>query len=152
VTLGAGAVVPQLPAPSQAPSLQGVPRIAGAQTPELGSHWLDVHSVPPHFGVPPQDPPVQLSDPEKTQRFPSEQVVPSGATGAEHFPLTWSHVPATWHWSNAVHVTVVPGVHTPALHMSLESQALPSLQNVPSVASGFEQTPVVGSQVPMTWH
>ena len=29
---------------------------------------------------------------------------------------------------------------------------LPSLQVVPFAAVGFEQTPVVGSQVPAAWH
>ncbi|MGO9715226.1 MAG: hypothetical protein ACLQBL_40635 [Polyangiaceae bacterium] len=48
--------------------------------------------------------------------------------------------------------TVVPATHTPVWHVSLESHALPSLQLVPLVAVGFEQTPVEGLQVPVTWH
>jgi hypothetical protein len=152
VTPGAGAVVPQLPAPSQTPPLQGVPWTAGAHVPEPSSHWLDTHSVPPHFGVPTQPPKAHVSEPGKTQRFPSEHKVPSGAAGVEHFPLAGLHVPATWHWSAAEHATIVPGVQTPASQASLESHAFPSLQGVPSDADGFEQRPDPRSQAPTVWH
>src|SRR5262252_8504015 len=40
----------------------------------------------------------------------------------------------------------------PASHVSPGVQALPSLQLVPSVAGGFVHSPLVGSQVPATWH
>src|SRR2546425_837211 len=43
-------------------------------------------------------------------------------------------------------------VQTPERQESVWVQALPSLQAVPSGASGFEQTPVEGLQVPATWH
>jgi hypothetical protein len=43
-------------------------------------------------------------------------------------------------------------VHVPAWHVSVWVHALPSLHAVPSGAFGFEHAPVVGSQVPATWH
>jgi hypothetical protein len=43
--------------------------------------------------------------------------------------------------------TQLPAMHwSSAVHLSL------SLQPVPFVAIGFEQVPVVESQVPATWH
>ena len=79
-------------------------------------------------------------------------VVPSGAAGFEQAPVAGAHVPATWHWSLAVQVTGLAPVQLPAWQLSVRVQALPSLQDVPSVAAGFEQAPVVGLQVPATWH
>src|SRR5437870_11408740 len=46
----------------------------------------------------------QLSN---VHRLPSLQAVPSGAGGLEHWPVARSHVPGTWHWSDAVHTTGV---------------------------------------------
>jgi hypothetical protein len=43
-------------------------------------------------------------------------------------------------------------VHVPAWQVSFRSQALPSLQDVPFAAGGFEHCPLVGSQVPAVWH
>ena len=40
----------------------------------------------------------------------------------------------------------------PAVHTSPEVQIKPSLQAVPFVFEGFEQTPVDGLQVPALWH
>jgi hypothetical protein len=37
------------------------------------------------------------------------QTVPFVATGLEHCPVWGLHVPATWHWSLAVHTTPVQG-------------------------------------------
>src|SRR3989442_8581704 len=61
-----------------------------------------------------------------------------------------SHVPAVWHWSLAVQVTGLAPVQTPERQVSVWVHALPSLQAVPSGASGFEHTPVHGLQVPAT--
>jgi len=66
------------------------------------------------------------------QALPSLHVVPSAATGFEHTPVDGLHVPATWQASDAVHFTLVPAVHVPALHVSFESHLLPSLHEVPS--------------------
>jgi hypothetical protein len=62
------------------------------------------------------------------------------------------HVPATWHWSLAVHVTAAPPVQTPLWQVSLVVHALPSLQLVPFAIAGLEQAPVVVLHVPATWH
>lgn len=71
--------------------------------------------------------------------------------GFEHVPVPVSHVPAVWHWSDAVHVTALP-VHVPDWHVSGCVQALPSLHVVPSAFAGFEHTPVVMLHAPAVWH
>jgi hypothetical protein len=86
------------------------------------------------------------------QASPSLQLVPFAAAGFEHSPLEGAQVPATWHESDAVHVTVLPAVQTPALQASFRSQRLPSLHVVPSLAVGFEHWPVEVLQVPAAWH
>jgi hypothetical protein len=78
--------------------------------------------------------------------------VPSAAGGFEQAPLVGSHVPATWHASEALHVTGFDPVHVPPWHESVWVHALPSLHVVPLAAAGFEQVPFAGSQVPATWH
>jgi hypothetical protein len=88
----------------------------------------------------------------RSQALPSLQAVPLDAVGFEQVPVLGLHVPATWHGSLALHVTVLPAVQTPAWHVSFESQRLPSLHVVPLAASGFEQTPVAGLHVPARWH
>jgi hypothetical protein len=61
-------------------------------------------------------------------------------------------VPASWQGFWAAHVTGFEPVHPPAWQVSVWVQALPSLQGVPFGLAGFEQWPVVGSQVPASWH
>src|SRR5437773_230846 len=82
--------------------------------------------------------------------LPSLQVVPSTSRGLEQVPLAGSQVPATWHWCGAEQTTGLEPVQAPAWQVSLCVQALPSLQDTPSEAAGFEQTPLAGSQTPMT--
>jgi hypothetical protein len=86
------------------------------------------------------------------QAFPSLQVVPFAAPGFEHAPVAVLQVPATWHWSDAVHVTGFEPTQVPAWQVSLWVQALASLQVVPLVAMGLEHAPVDVLQVPATWH
>ena len=43
-------------------------------------------------------------------------------------------------------------MHTPLRQVSACVHALPSLHALPSGLAGFEQVPVVGSQVPASWH
>jgi hypothetical protein len=81
----------------------------------------------------------------------SLQDVPSVAAGFEQAPDFGSQVPATWHWSEAVHVTGVPALHEPAEQTSEPLHASPSLQLVPSASAGFVQAPLFGSQVPAAW-
>jgi hypothetical protein len=84
--------------------------------------------------------------------FPSLQLVPFAAVGFEHAPLLGLHVPATWHWSLAAHVTGFDPVQMPAWHESLCVHAFPSLQLVPFEAVGFEHAPVLVLHVPARWH
>jgi hypothetical protein len=84
--------------------------------------------------------------------LPSLHDVPFAATGFEHVPLAGSQVPAVWHASLAVHVTALPPVHVPFWQLSLCVHALPSLQDVPLAATGFEHVPVLGLHVPAVWH
>jgi hypothetical protein len=83
--------------------------------------------------------------------FPSLHAVPFAATGFEHAPVDGLHVPAPWHWSLAAQVTGLLPVHVPFWHVSVFVHALPSLQVVPLAATGLEQVPVPGSQVPAVW-
>ena len=84
--------------------------------------------------------------------FPSEQAVPLGAFGLLQVPLAELQMPATWHWSDAVHVTGLAPVQAPAWQVSVWVQALPSEQPVPFGALGLLHVPVAGLQVPATWH
>jgi hypothetical protein len=84
--------------------------------------------------------------------LPSLHVVPLVALGFEHVPVAGAHVPTTWHWSLAVHVTGLAPVQVPLWHVSVCVHALPSLHVVPLAAAGFEHVPVLGLHVPATWH
>jgi hypothetical protein len=101
-------------------------------------------------GAPAHVPLVQTS--VVVQAFPSLQGVPFVIVGFVQAPVVGSHVPAAWHWSDAVQGIVPPPVHVPALHESFESQGLPSLHGVPSVTAGWEQAPVAGLHDPPAWH
>jgi hypothetical protein len=57
--------------------------------------------------------------------------VPGAASGFEQVPVVELHVPATWHASNAVHVTGFEPTHAPAWHVSSSVHASPSLHAVP---------------------
>jgi phosphoglycerate dehydrogenase-like enzyme len=82
--------------------------------------------------------------------LPSLHVVPFVAVGFEQAPVLVLHVPGTWHWSLAAHVTGFDPVQIPAWHASLCVHALPSLQVVPSEALGLEHAPVLVLHVPAT--
>src|SRR2546428_7569019 len=43
-------------------------------------------------------------------------------------------------------------MHVPLVQVSVMVHALPSLHAVPLALAGFEHAPVVGSQVPASWH
>src|SRR5437667_18610 len=79
---------------------------------------------------------------------PSSQVAPFGSAGLEHAPVDGLHVPASWHWSSAVHATGATGTQVPAWHASPTVQASSSLQAVPFGFAGFEHAPVAGLHVP----
>src|SRR5438094_549299 len=136
------------------PSLQAVPLATGGfeQAPVNGLqvpavwHWSGAGQA---TAVPWQTTPWQLS--AVVHALPSLHAVPFAAGGFEQVPVAGSQVPAAWHWSGAVHATAVP-VQRPAWQVSPVVHALPSLQAVPLAATGLEQVPVAGSQVPATWH
>jgi hypothetical protein len=88
----------------------------------------------------------------RSHAFPSLQEVPLAAAGFEQAPVVGSHVPATWHWSEAAHVTGFDPVHTPLEHAKVCEQAFVLGHVVPSGASGLLQVPVAGLQVPAAWH
>src|SRR5437867_3407850 len=118
---------------------------SGLQVPAVW-HWSGAGQA---TAAPWQTPPPQLSP--MVQALPSLHAVPSATGGFKQLPVAGSHVPARWHWSDAAHVTGVP-VHAPAWQLSPVVHRLPSLQAVPLGATGLEQVPVAGSQVPATWH
>src|SRR5580658_5965346 len=72
--------------------------------------------------------------------------------GFEHTPVLGLQVPTAWQASWAAQVTGLDPVQVPDWHVSVCVHALPSLQLVPLLAAGFEHTPVLGLQVPATWH
>jgi hypothetical protein len=138
------------------PSLQGVPlAFAGLeQRPVWESHvpaswhWsaavqttglLPVHTPLSHVSV-------------RVQASPSLHGVPFALAGVEQWPVWGSHVPASWHWSEAAQTTGLLPVHTPLSHISVCVQASPSLHGVPLALAGSEQRPVCGSHVPASWH
>ena len=63
--------------------------------------------------------------------LPSLHAAPFALLGFEHAPVFESHVPASWHWSCALHTIGLAPVHAPAWHVSLCVQALPSLHAAP---------------------
>ena len=100
--------------------------------------------------APTQTPAWQLSD--CVQALPSLQAEPSLRAGLEQTPLAGLQVPAAWHWSEAPQTTGFAPTQAPAWQLSDRVQALPSSQAAPSLLTGFEQAPVVGSQTPAAWH
>jgi hypothetical protein len=86
------------------------------------------------------------------QRLLSLQVVPFGFSGFEQMPVAGLHVPATWHWSDAVHVTGLPPVQTPVWQVEVPVQASLSLHELPFALGGFEHAPVSAPHAPTSWH
>jgi hypothetical protein len=141
------------------PSSHGVPFGAGGlmHWPVCGSHtpamWHGSGAGHTIGSAPTHVPAWQLSD--WVQALPSSQTVPSSTGGFEHWPLAGSHVPASWHWSDAVQITGAPATQVPASQTSPfcpPVHASPSLQRVPSAAAGLVHWPVPGSQTPAVWH
>jgi hypothetical protein len=134
------------------PSLHGAVLLVCVQ-PLEGSQPSSVHGLPSlQSGAGPltHAPPWQVSP--CVHALLSLQLVPFGLAGFEQTPVCASQVPATWHWSEAVQVTGFAPVQLPPWQVSVCVQAFPSLHAVPSLIAGFEQTPVVGSHVPASWH
>lgn len=83
--------------------------------------------------------------------FPSEHAVPFGCETETQRPVLCSQVPPVKQAPVAVHDFGAPE-QVPAKQASLIVQRLSSLHAVPAGAFGFEQSPVLGLQVPATWH
>ena len=62
----------------------------------------------------------------------SLQAEPLGLAGLEQMPDEVSHVPATWHWSDAVHTTGLEPTQLPDWQLSVSVHALLSLHEEPS--------------------
>jgi hypothetical protein len=76
----------------------------------------------------------------------SLQTEPFVFAGFEQRPVDGLQVPTSWHWSDAVQVTAVPGTQVPvALHASAPLQRFESAQLVPA-ATGVWVTPPAGVQ------
>ncbi|HUL98307.1 MAG TPA: hypothetical protein VLU24_02500 [Mycobacterium sp.] len=84
-------------------------------------------------------------------KAPSLQVPPA-AGGVEQAPVSGSQLPAMWQLSIAPHCTGFEPTQVPDWQPSAWVQTLPSLQDVPFGAAGFEQAPVDGEQAPARWH
>ncbi len=138
------------------PSLQPVPSLAAGfeHAPDVGSHapaaWHWSEGVHVTGLVPTHAPAVQRST--CVQPFPSEHPVPSASEGFEQAPVVESQTPAAWHWSAATQTTGLAPEQMPLAQASTWVQALPSLQDEPSATEGLEQVPLVGLQLPATWH
>jgi hypothetical protein len=85
------------------------------------------------------------------QALPSSQVVPFGCAGFEQAPVPGSQAPCVWQASGAGQTTGLAPTQLPARQASTVVQALPSLQAVPSAATGLEQSPVALAHTPTTW-
>jgi hypothetical protein len=83
--------------------------------------------------------------------LPSSQSAPV-LGGFEHCPFEGLHVPATWHWSDAVHVTALPPTQLPPMHLSACVHMSLSLHAVPSCTFWFEHCPVAWLQTPAVLH
>lgn len=86
------------------------------------------------------------------QALPSLQALPFAFGGFEQTPVAVLQVPASWHWSDAVQITGFAPEQVPDWQMSVCVQAFESLQAAPFALAGFEQRPVLGLQVPTSWH
>ena len=124
------------------------------QVPEFGSQvpasWQLSWALQVTGDAPVQLPAMQVST--WVQALPSVQVVPSTLLGWLQVPLAGSQMPTSWHWSNAVQVTGLAPAHSPDWQVSTCVHALPSLHPVPSTLFGWLQAPLLGSQVPASWH
>jgi hypothetical protein len=97
------------------PSVHDVPAATGVcVTPPEGVHASVVHGLLSSIAtapVPVQAPVWQVS--VDVHALLSLHDAPSGLVGFEQLPVAVSQVPATWHWSCAVHTTGFPPLHAP---------------------------------------
>src|SRR5207249_770679 len=75
-----------------------------------------------------------------------------GLAGLLQVPVALLHVPAVWHWSEAVHTSSFVPTQAPAWQVSVGVHGVPSLQGAALGLAGLLQAPVAGLQVPAVWH
>ena len=97
-----------------------------------------------------QPPPTHASP--TVHKLSSLQPVPLVTEGLLHAPLAGSQVPATWQSSLAVQTMGLWPTHPPPSQLSESVQASLSEHPDPLAAVGLLHAPLVGSQVPATWH
>jgi hypothetical protein len=85
------------------------------------------------------------------QALPSLQLVPLAAAGFEQLPVLGLHVPATWHESEAEHVTGLEPTQLPALQAYVWLHRSVPVHAVPSGLGAYEH-PVWGLHVGAAWH
>jgi len=119
--------------------------VAASQVPGTWQRSEVLHTT----GLPPvQTPAWQVS--ACVQPLPSLQAEPFAFAGLEQTPVPGTQTPMSWHWSEAVHVTAVPAVQTPAWQVSAPLHRSASAHDAPFAFAGFEHRPVVVLQVPMS--
>lgn len=84
-------------------------------------------------------------------QVPSSQMPAQRIASNAHFPVSRSHRPPVWQ-ALGVHVTGLPPAQRPSSQPSVCVQAFPSSHLVPGGAFGLLHVPVLGLQVPWTWH
>jgi hypothetical protein len=151
------ALLPPLPAellppvPAALPLAELLPPVPAALLPP----------VPVLVLPPPPAPPLPPASGDAMQtpawHVPPAHGAPSILVGSEQAPVAWSHVPTSWHSSDAVHVTPrqwSTPTHTPPVHTSPAVLASPSSHAVPSASAGYEHAPVAPSHVApvAVWH
>src|SRR5437762_627013 len=137
--------VQALPSSQRAPwglaGLLQVP-VAGVHVPAV---WQWSGAVPTTGFVPTHAPAWQVS--VCVQALPSSQAAPLGLAGLLQVPVALLHVPAVWHWSEAVHTTSFVPTQAPAWQVSVSVHALPSLQGAALGLAGMLLAPVAGLEV-----
>jgi hypothetical protein len=134
------------PEPSGLLGLEQLP-VAGLQIPATW-HWS--RGVQTIGFAPLQAPAKQVS--VWVHGLPSSQVEPSGFWGFVQLPVAGLQLPASWHESWGIQTTGLEPAQIPVWQVSVWVHMLPSLQIVPLVTGGSEQTPLAGLHTPAAWH
>jgi hypothetical protein len=111
------------------PSLQGLLLLVNTHAPPEQESVVQALPSLHTIGAPTHWPLEQMSPVEHA--LLSSHAEPFALLGFEHAPLAGLHVPAVWHWSDAVQTFGLLPTHTPAWQESVNVQALPSEQDAP---------------------
>jgi hypothetical protein len=89
----------------------------------------------------------------RVQALLSLQGVPLALGVPEQTPVAGLQVPPFVHCSAPLQITAAPGRHPPSWQVSGPvHRLLSALQGLPLLLAGFEHTPVIGLQLPGSWH